>query len=139
MSLIGEPLVSDQWLEKVEYRLRQRFPQIPDTAQFATYVQPPVWHEVKGINREIPATAVFVVRIPSPRDRSSGADAAEYSPAHHDIMLTARAGEVMKVWEHRVRQYKHYVSGDNDPLEGAFTQVLRSLANTHANMRQLLG
>lgn len=137
-AIVGEPLVPDQWLEEVEQRLRRRFRQIPETAQFATYVQPPMWYAVNGLDRQIPATAVFLVRIPSPRDRSSGADSAEYSDAHRGIMLTAKAGELKAMWDKRVRHHAHFV-GAPDPLEGAFEVILRDLASKHQNMRQLLG
>lgn len=126
VNLIGEPVVDDARVAKAEQALRRKFPQIPEAAQFATYRQSPTFMPLaNGLERPIPETAVFLVRVPSPKHD------------HKGIILTERGGELMSVWRQRDQAYKHLV-GQRDPLEIHFEQLVRALADKHRNLRTMI-
>jgi hypothetical protein len=125
--VVGEPFVPDSWIEKAEYTLRQKYPQIPETIRFATYVQPRTWTKLNGLDREIPDTAVFLVSYPSPKD----------DPAHKNIVIYERGAELLSLWRQREKFYKRNPS-QVDPLVAHFEAVLRSAADRHKNLRTML-
>lgn len=63
-----EPLseVSDTRLEQVADRLRSRY-SLPESAAFFTYLQPPTYAQVNGIERPVPPRACFAIALPNPR------------------------------------------------------------------------
>ena len=121
--MIGEPLVEDQWVARVEDRLRKKYPQIPETAEFATYVQPATWHRIDGIDVPLPDVAVFILRVPDPK--------------HPGMDLVQRGAETMANWRNRVRAYEQLV-GTPDPLYVHFEAVVRALSSTHKNLREMV-
>lgn len=119
---IGEPFVDDVRLAKAERAVRGRVPYLPQTAQFATYIQPKTWANVRGLDREVPPTAVFVIVAPNPK--------------HEGFDVVQQGSELFAQWEMRDKAYKRYAAME-DPLVPLFTQVARQLASTLRNLKAM--
>lgn len=63
-----EPLLDDRRLARIEGQIRREFPQLSDTAQFVTFIQPATYvPNDQGVEVPVPEVAVFALVEPNPK------------------------------------------------------------------------
>ena len=66
-----DTLLPDSRVEVLRDVLGREF-RLPDEVNFSTHVQPERWAQVRDVDRQIPAQAVFLVTSPNPHERHKG-------------------------------------------------------------------
>jgi hypothetical protein len=113
---VGDPIVSDQRLDKVWSHL-SRLVKFPEELDFATKIQDPVSGE-DPLQKEQPAMAVFIVTSPHPK---AGKEGSVYKKGH---MLFTVGTMTLHQWRNADLEYRHYANLA-DPLRPIFAGLVR--------------
>jgi hypothetical protein len=113
-----ESLLADSRVDALRDKLGREL-QLPDEVEFATYVQDEQWAEKDGLQRLVPAHAVFLVLSPNPHPRL----------AKHT--LKSHAATRLSYWRQKEDQMWRFV-GRQDPAE----LIFRALAVQHMDARK---
>lgn len=92
---------------------------LPDEVNFTTHVQPARWAQVRGVDREIPAQAVFLVTSPNPH------------PRHEGEIIRTHAATALEHWrEKEDRSFRFVRAGDPAAV------LFRALCAQHMDARR---
>lgn len=111
-----EPLISESRLERIEQRLRQEFPQLPENATFVTARQPAQMIEFQGAPVQIGDIACFAIFVPHPKHPER--PGFGYFPIARMIFKSRHAGE--KGWRELEQDNRHSTEIETDPAYLAF-------------------
>lgn len=125
MTPLGEPLLDDRRLARIEERIRQEFPSLPESVAFVSYVQPEMQAALpSGIEVHLPDTAVVALMATNPR--------------HRETVRLFRAGETMERWQAREWFTRHDSDITQDPAYRALRALVPEVIEWDANLRSLL-
>lgn len=121
---VGEPLLDDDRLARIEGQIRRDYPSLPDYCTFISYVQPKMWAKVRGIDVEIPDTAVFAILVTNYR--------------HRDSYRAFQTGEVMDRWQRRDWGHRHDSDVKSDPAYLALKALVPEILDWDFNLRTMM-
>lgn len=113
-----DTLLLDSRVEELRDKLGREY-RLPDSVEFATYIQTEQWAEKDGIQRRIPAQAVFLVLSPNPHPRLS------------KHVIKTHAFTDLRFWRSKESSAWRYV-GIGDPA----AVIFRSLCAQHMAARK---
>ena len=123
--LIGEPLLDDRRLSKIEERLRQEFPALPEAVSFASWVQPAMWAtSTSNIEVHLPDTAVLAILATNPK--------------HPELVRIFKLGDSLERWQAREWFTRHDSEMTNDPAYRAYRTLVPQVIEWVENLRALL-
>lgn len=113
-----ESLLDDRRVEKLRDKLGREL-RLPDVVEFASYVQEEQWGQKDGLQRLVPAHAVFIVVSPNPHPRMKKA------------IIKSHAAALLSHWREKEDGAWRF-AGVGDPAEPIF----RALCVQHMATRQ---
>lgn len=122
--LVGEPLLTDERLGRIENQIRRDYPSLPEYCTFVSYVQPEQWARVRGIDVQIPQTAVLAILVTNFR--------------HRDSFRIFRAGVALDVWRKWDWATRHDADVRVDPAYRALKALVPEILSWDHNLRSLL-
>ena len=123
-TVFGEPLLSDERIARIEAEIRKDFPKLPEYCTFVSYVQEPMVANVRGVDIQLPRTAVLAILVTNAR--------------HPDSMRIFRAGEPLEKWRAREWFTRHDSDVRSDPAYLALKKFAPEIIDWDANLRALL-
>lgn len=119
----GEPLLTDSRLQAIEDQIRQDFPQLPEYCTFVTWVQEPQWARVRGIDVQLPMTAVLAILVTNYRNR--------------DSFRIFQKGETMDRWTQRNWNVRHDSGVHADPAYVALKELVPDILEWDSNLKAM--
>jgi hypothetical protein len=108
-SLVGEPILDDRRMARIQGRVRREHRDLPEAAVFHAFKQEETWGNSGGVMRPVAPRAVFLIEVVCPGDENK----KEWLAAH------APYSEWLK-WEFSDR---HNGDVDSDIAYHAFSQL----------------
>lgn len=115
-----DTLLPDSRVDVLRDKLGREY-KLPDSVEFATYVQDEQWGQKDGLERLVPAHAVFLVVSPNPHPRL----------AKQKHVIKTHAATELTYWREKEDQSWRFV-GRRDPAETIF----RALCIQHMDARR---
>lgn len=111
-----EPLLSEARLAKIEQRLRQEFPKLPENATFLAHLQPAQMIDYQGAPVQIAEIACFSIFVPHPKHPER--PGFGYLPTGRMIYKARNSSE--QGWRELERDHRHSSEIETDPAYLAF-------------------
>lgn len=124
MTPLGEPLLTDGRLEKIERQIRQEFPRLQEQSNFVSWVQEPFWTNIGGIDIQVPRTAVLAILVTNPR--------------HPDSIRIFQTGEILERWRQRNWSTRHDSNVKVDPAYHALKRLVPEIIDWTENLKAML-